>query len=178
MAFFSGTITAPEPGYYLDEWSVLSVEIASGSQLVGALVNPNIDGEYSISTVSELDRLVTIMLHQPFGDLWQAGESVSIGDYRRPSTFNGYAYRCITAGDTGGSEPSWNSTHAANTNDGTALWVAVKYLGVDAGKGKFVQGPYFVAGVPPGYTPDPNITWQGEGVYTPPAAGSVNINWL
>ena len=48
--------------------------------------------------------------------------AVSVGMIRRPGTSNGHGYICTTAGTTGGSEPSWNTSAGSTTTDGTAVW--------------------------------------------------------
>jgi len=61
---------------------------------------------------------------------WQASTAYSVrqdheaesGDIIRPSSDNGYFFECITAGTSGGSEPSWNTTVGGTTVDGTVEW--------------------------------------------------------
>lgn len=48
--------------------------------------------------------------------------SVSVGDTVIPASPNGRIYRCITAGTTGASEPSWPTTDDGQVADGTAVW--------------------------------------------------------
>ncbi len=40
----------------------------------------------------------------------------------RPTTGNGYLYRCIVAGTSGGTEPTWSTTMGDNVADNTAEW--------------------------------------------------------
>lgn len=44
----------------------------------------------------------------------------------RPTSFNDRWFYLSTAGTSGGSEPSWNTTLGATTSDGSAVWTAVR----------------------------------------------------
>jgi uncharacterized phage protein (TIGR02218 family) len=65
--------------------------------------------------------------------VWPANTSVAVredgdagtGDVVKPSTENGRFFKCVTAGTTGSSEPSWDTTVGNITSDGTAEWEAV-----------------------------------------------------
>lgn len=64
---------------------------------------------------------------------WTASQAVALGAYRAPTNPNaaGFAtglplFKCTTAGTTGSSEPSWNTTIGGTTSDGTAVWTAEK----------------------------------------------------
>lgn len=56
-------------------------------------------------------------VRQPFDAL--------IGSVVRPSTQNRCFFKCVTAGTSSGSEPSWNTTLGATTTDGTVTWEAI-----------------------------------------------------
>lgn len=56
--------------------------------------------------------------------LWQASTAYAVGDMVRPTTPLSpiKVFECTTAGTSGGTEPTWDTT-VANTNaDGTAVW--------------------------------------------------------
>lgn len=55
---------------------------------------------------------------------WAASTAYSLGDKVRPLTSppSGKLFRCTTAGTSGGSEPTWNTTLGATTNDGSVVW--------------------------------------------------------
>lgn len=57
-------------------------------------------------------------------DPWQASTSYSVGDVVRPTTRNGFTYKCITAGTSGSSEPTWPTTAGQTVTDGTVEWEA------------------------------------------------------
>lgn len=48
--------------------------------------------------------------------------AVSSGDTAIPASPNGRIYRVTTAGTTGASEPTWCTTQACTTSDGSAVW--------------------------------------------------------
>lgn len=65
---------------------------------------------------------------------WAATTAYVLDDIVEPSTPNGYAYRCTTAGTSGGSEPTWGTTLGGTTADGTVVWTCIPhYLAVPAG---------------------------------------------
>lgn len=53
---------------------------------------------------------------------WQANKSYSPGDIVRPTTPNGYWYRCTKAGTSGSSQPSWPTEKGASVTDGSVQW--------------------------------------------------------
>lgn len=60
---------------------------------------------------------------------WAASTAYNVGDIVRqlaaPTLNNERAFRCTTAGTSGGSEPSWNLNKGATTNDNTCVWTEV-----------------------------------------------------
>lgn len=57
-------------------------------------------------------------------NVWQAGTAYTLEDTIVPSTPNGYMYKCVQAGTSGGVEPTWGTTLDGNTNDNTVIWRA------------------------------------------------------
>jgi len=53
---------------------------------------------------------------------WQASTAYVVGDWVQPSTPNTYAYRCITAGTSDASEPTWDTTVGGTTSETTVEW--------------------------------------------------------
>lgn len=55
---------------------------------------------------------------------WAASTAYSLTDKVRPLTSppSGKLFRCTTAGTSGGSEPTWNTTLGGTTNDGSVVW--------------------------------------------------------
>lgn len=59
---------------------------------------------------------------------WAATTAYSVGDIRRQTAPTGTGhrvFRCTTAGTSGGSEPAWNLTKGATTNDNTVVWTEI-----------------------------------------------------
>jgi hypothetical protein len=55
---------------------------------------------------------------------WAPNTSISIGVTRRATTWDGYLYRCITAGTTGTAEPTWSNYSVGQTiTDGSVTWL-------------------------------------------------------
>lgn len=65
---------------------------------------------------------------------WQASTAHTVGDRVLRTTglgtenTGGLWFRCSTAGTTGGSEPTWNTTVGGTTTDGTAVWTCYNAL--------------------------------------------------
>jgi len=65
---------------------------------------------------------------------WAATTAVTVrqaqdagtGSVVKPSVYNDRHFRCSTAGTTGANEPAWNTTLAGVTNDGSAVWTAIR----------------------------------------------------
>lgn len=60
---------------------------------------------------------------------WVASTAYSLQDYVQDPTSpaNNFAFRCTTAGTTGGSEPTWPTSAGATVADGTVVWTAVNF---------------------------------------------------
>ena len=53
---------------------------------------------------------------------WAASTAYTVGDTIRPTTPNSRVFKCTTAGTSGGTEPTWNTTVSGTTNDNTVVW--------------------------------------------------------
>lgn len=84
------------------------------------------DLEFRIQPNAVKDAGETLKIRVSFYDFcvvrWQPNEPYSVGDYVRPSSGNGFAYRCTTAGVSGSVEPRFPATVAATKADGSAVW--------------------------------------------------------
>jgi hypothetical protein len=55
---------------------------------------------------------------------WATGTAYKVGQVRRPTSANGYVYRCVVAGTSDGTtEPTWPTVVGREVTDGTAVWV-------------------------------------------------------
>jgi len=54
--------------------------------------------------------------------VWQAGQAYVTDDWMIPTVIGDYVYKCVTAGTSGASEPSWGQTIDENTTDNTCVW--------------------------------------------------------
>lgn len=52
------------------------------------------------------------------------------GSVVKPSTLNNRHYKCTTAGTTGATQPTWNTTIGGTTTDGTVTWTTIQALTV------------------------------------------------
>lgn len=53
---------------------------------------------------------------------WAANTAYSVGAYVHALTGHVYYHECTTAGTSGSSAPTWNTTVGGTTNDGTVVW--------------------------------------------------------
>jgi hypothetical protein len=56
--------------------------------------------------------------------VWLASTAYVLGDIVSPTAFDKRRYVCTTAGTSGGSEPTWNTTIDVTTADNTVVWTA------------------------------------------------------
>lgn len=59
----------------------------------------------------------------PAATTWQASTVYALGDYVTPTTPNGYYYRCITAGTSDSTEPTWTTSPRDIIDDNTVQWM-------------------------------------------------------
>ena len=57
--------------------------------------------------------------------VWQASMPYTVDSVVVPSTSNGHYYKCITAGTSGTTEPTWPTTSGGTVTDGTVTWTEV-----------------------------------------------------
>jgi len=54
--------------------------------------------------------------------VWQAGQAYVKDDWVIPTSIGDYVYKCVTAGTSGATEPSWQLTIDGDTEDNTCEW--------------------------------------------------------
>ena len=69
------------------------------------------------------------------GTAWQASHAYTLGEVVVPTggLENGFRYECTTAGTSGASAPTWNTTEGGTTTDNTVVWTT--RLGCHHGSG-------------------------------------------
>lgn len=72
-----------------------------------------------------------------------AGSPVYSRTYVFPVVYNGYYYKCTTAGTTGTTEPTWPVDLNATVSDGTAVWTNAGRKAVVTVINSVIQGPEF-----------------------------------
>lgn len=114
--------------------------------------------------------------------VWAALTAYSLGKIIRPSTGNGYLYKCVAAGTSGGSAPTWGTTVGGLTTDGSVTWLNI---GTSVAQLTANNVAWTVSGV---------ITYRYAVLYdaatndlialfdplsnqSGPSSGTININW-
>ncbi|KKK65825.1 hypothetical protein LCGC14_2970240, partial [marine sediment metagenome] len=80
-------------------------------------LNDGTSGEFTILA----DKFAIVHPHVE----WAATTAYTLGQTRHPTTPDGNVYECTTAGTSGGSEPTWDTTPGNTTNDNTVVWTAI-----------------------------------------------------
>lgn len=63
---------------------------------------------------------------------WAASTAYTLGQFRIPTTANGYRYEITTAGTSAATQPTWPTTIGATVTDGTAVWTCRTFMVTDA----------------------------------------------
>lgn len=59
---------------------------------------------------------------------WATGEAITAGNWRVPTTPNGFYYEALDGGTTGGTEPTWPTYIGETVVDNDVTWVAKGYV--------------------------------------------------
>lgn len=78
---------------------------------------------YSQQTLT--GKTITAIAADSWATTWAASTAYSVGDVVRPTTGNGHLYRCVVAGTSDGSEPTWSTVAGQTVSDNTVTWAEV-----------------------------------------------------
>lgn len=53
---------------------------------------------------------------------WAGNQAYALGDIRRPTVANGRIYRCVQAGTSGSTQPTWPTGTGERVTDGGVIW--------------------------------------------------------
>jgi len=80
---------------------------------------------YGLAAKSNVMGLVRLEVGTPASAAsWTGSTGYSFGDFVRPTTPNGWVYKCIGAGTSNSGEPTWPTAFAESVDDNTATWEA------------------------------------------------------
>lgn len=130
-----------------DQWTDVSADEVSGTGYTAG-------GETITPTTS--------VVQDNAATAWAATTTYAVGDVVRPSTANGHVYKCIVAGDSGGSEPTWPTTAELQVTDGTVTWreAGEAYVLFDS-----AQVQWTITEASPGITADTAIIYDSTTGY-------------
>lgn len=76
---------------------------------------------------------LTVTQANAWPTVWSGQSGYEVGDLVRPTTGNGRLYRCVAAGTSAASEPSWPTAAATTVDDGTVTWAeaGIAAVGLD-----------------------------------------------
>lgn len=93
---------------------------------------------------------------------WTADTAYLAGIYVRPTTANGYYYKCTTAGTSDATEPAaWSTTVGGTTADNTVVWTTYAEAPVYAQ----ITDPNFIGGAACAYQDGYGIVVQADSQY-------------
>lgn len=108
--------------------AVLATDVdASGGDKVGPIY---VGGEFNSNVIvfGGSDTAATTPLSNGSA-VWAATAAKTVGQVVTPlAGANGFGYRCITAGTTGGAAPTWPQVEGGTVLDGTVVWHAFALL--------------------------------------------------
>lgn len=86
----------------------------------GGVGTTNPTGTLALGTTAK-----TTNINAQNATVWQASQAFSLDTYHKPTVDNGFIYKVITAGMTGGTEPTWLTTEGLFVDDGGVRYVAI-----------------------------------------------------
>lgn len=80
---------------------------------------------YTANGLALSSKAFTLTAANAWGTQWAASTAYTVGQIVRPTTGNGYVYRCVVAGTSAASEPTWPTTPYQTVADGGVTWACV-----------------------------------------------------
>jgi len=110
---------------YETQWVVTAYNLLSGD----IITSKNVNGSSFTLDLPSADPIRVTVEPRRF-DIWRASTEVSLSQrvYPTDPENNPFYYRCITAGTTSASEPTWLVSPSAVINDGSAVWTIVERI--------------------------------------------------
>lgn len=106
---------------HADTYTPLSTHIFQ-SELTGELATA---GGYTSGGLTLTGVAVTVTAANSWAGVAATSTAYKVGQVVRPSAGNGYAYRCVVAGTSGGSAPTWPTVVGTTVADGGVTWLNI-----------------------------------------------------
>lgn len=80
---------------------------------------------YTANGQALASKTLALTVANSWSTAWAASTAYTAGQIVRPTTGNGFVYRCVVGGTSGGSEPTWPTTPFQTVADGGVTWACV-----------------------------------------------------
>lgn len=111
-------LSAYTVGSTKDTAQFISDVLAVATEAVGSGTSGYTSGGYTLTS-----KTITYTAANSWSIQRANSTAYTVGDVVRPATGNGYLYRCVVAGTSAGSAPTYTTTVGDDFADGTVTWV-------------------------------------------------------